>query len=313
MEDTSLCFGKSLVPLVVRPVPVEETRPIRQVVLRAGRPASETHLPGDDAHSSFHLGAFIGSEIVGVASFQPEACPVEGDPRDWRLRGMATLEQHRGRGVGGQVLDAGLARIREAGGHRLWCYGRTKARAFYERHGFEAVGDEFDLPYSGPHYLMRTAPLVDPIRVRVFEPDDETAVVDLWDRCGLLRPWNDPHKDIARKRLVQPDLLLVAVDETAVAGDAAGRGIVAAVMVGYDGHRGWINYLAVDPRARRRGLGRRMMREAEQRLLALGCPKVNLQVRLENLEVLKFYEALGYTDDRVVGMGRRLIPDEPTS
>lgn len=140
------------------------------------------------------------------------------------------------------------------------------------------------------------------VLIRPFEPPDEAAVIDLWDRCHLLRPWNDPHKDIARKRLVQPDLLLVAVEP------ADGR-IVAAVMVGYDGHRGYINYLAVDPAARRRGLGRRMMHEAEQRLLALGCPKVNLQVRTENLEVLAFYEALGYTDDRIVGMGRRLIPD----
>ncbi len=325
--DTSLCFGKDLgkelsgapPPVTVRPVTVEQTRPIRQLVLRAGRPPAETRLPGDDAPGSFHLGAFLGddratAELVGVASFMPEPCPADGDPRDWRLRGMATLEQHRSRGVGGLVLDAGLARIVDAGGRLCWCYGRTTARAFYERHGFEAVGEEFDVPHSGPHFLMRTAPLRDPIRVRVFEPADEAAVVALWDRCGLLRPWNDPHKDIARKRAVQPDLLLVAVepadgDTAATRAVSEGR-VVAAVMVGYDGHRGWINYLAVDPAARRRGLGRRMMHEAEQRLVALGCPKINLQVRAENLEVLAFYEALGYTDDKVVSLGRRLIPDD---
>jgi len=138
------------------------------------------------------------------------------------------------------------------------------------------------------------------VKIRSFLPADEPALIRLWQRCGLTRPWNDPKKDIERKRAVRPDLLLVATDEGA---------LVGAVMAGYDGHRGWINYLAVDPDARRRGLGRALMEEAERRLLAEGCPKVNLQVRAGNEGVVAFYERLGYSVEEMVSMGKRLIED----
>ena len=140
----------------------------------------------------------------------------------------------------------------------------------------------------------------DEVQIRPLEPGEEDAVAALWQRCGLSRPWNDPHRDIQRKRAVQPDLLLVAV--------ADGR-VVGTVMVGYDGHRGWINYLAVDPDLQRRGLGRRLMQEAEQRLAAMGCPKVNLQVRTSNVAVLAFYRSIGYVQDDVVSLGKRMIDD----
>jgi ribosomal protein S18 acetylase RimI-like enzyme len=138
--------------------------------------------------------------------------------------------------------------------------------------------------------------------IRSFDPADEADVVALWQRCGLTRPWNDPHKDILRKCAVQPDLLLV--------GTIDGR-IVAAVMIGYEGHRGWINYLAVDPEFQRQELGRAMMDEAERRLRALGCPKINLQVRAENTGVVEFYRHLGYVVEDLVSMGKRLEHDEP--
>jgi ribosomal protein S18 acetylase RimI-like enzyme len=139
------------------------------------------------------------------------------------------------------------------------------------------------------------------MEIRTFRRGDEAAVVALWERCGLTRPWNDPRKDIERKLEVQPELLLVGL----VAGD-----IVATVMAGYDGHRGWINYLAVSPDARRRGFGRAMMLEAERRLRAVGCPKINLQVRSANASVIAFYSALGYVRDDVVSLGLRLEVDE---
>lgn len=140
------------------------------------------------------------------------------------------------------------------------------------------------------------------MQIRPFQPDDEAAVIALWDRCGLLRPWNDPHKDIRRKLAVQPDLFLVGLlnDE-----------IVASVMAGYEGHRGWINYLAVDPAHRRSGLGRAIMDEAERRLREAGCPKINLQVRSTNAEVIEFYRSLGYAVDDVVSLGKRLEHDGP--
>lgn len=136
--------------------------------------------------------------------------------------------------------------------------------------------------------------------IREFQDADAADVVALWESAGLIRPWNDPHLDIERKKAVQRDLFLVAVD---------GGRILGAGMAGYDGHRGWVNYLAVRPDARQLGIGRALMAEFEERLLALGCPKVNLQVRAGNDEVLAFYARLGYTEDAVVSLGKRLIPD----
>src|SRR5262245_16423520 len=138
-------------------------------------------------------------------------------------------------------------------------------------------------------------------QIRPFRTADESALVALWSACDLLRPWNDPHRDIRRKLALRDDLLLVA--------SASGE-LVGSVMAGYEGHRGWINYLAVAPTHRRRGLGRQLMREAEERLAAVGCPKINLQVRAGNADVLAFYEAIGYRVDDVVSLGKRLVDDE---
>ena len=141
------------------------------------------------------------------------------------------------------------------------------------------------------------------MRIRPYRAEDENAVVALWRECGLTRAWNDPHKDIARKLTVQPDLFLV--------GTLDGK-LAATLMAGYDGHRGWVNYLAVSPDCRRQGFGRVLMQEAEERLLALGCPKLNVQVRSENAEAMGFYRALGYAQEERVSLGKRLIPDMPT-
>lgn len=138
------------------------------------------------------------------------------------------------------------------------------------------------------------------IEIRPFRPDETEAVVALWDACDLIRPWNDPRRDIERKLRVDPALFLVAAEEELVLG---------SVMAGYEGHRGWINYLAVDPSRRRQGLGTRLMDEAERLLAERGCPKINLQIRSENADVIAFYGALGYRADDVVSLGKRLIDD----
>ena len=137
--------------------------------------------------------------------------------------------------------------------------------------------------------------------IRPFQPSDEAAVVDLWQRCDLTRPWNDPHKDIQRKLQVQPELFLVGeIDGT----------LVASAMAGYEGHRGWVNYLAVCPQQRQRGLARQLMAHIETLLLAMGCPKLSLQVRDTNAAALAFYERLGYQVDASVSLGKRLIADD---
>ena len=141
-------------------------------------------------------------------------------------------------------------------------------------------------------------------KIRQFEPSDEQEVIALWRESGLTVPWNDPHKDIQRKFSVQPDLLLVGVH---------GTRIVASMMVGYDGHRGSIFYLAVVPDLQRKGIGRQMVEEAEKRLKALGCPKLNLLVRSSNQSGIAFYERLGFSVDDVVNLGKRLEKDEAGS
>ena len=153
------------------------------------------------------------------------------------------------------------------------------------------------------------------MNLRPFTEPDTDQVIALWESCGLLRPWNDPHKDIARKLTVQPELFLVGEEklgeETAGEGDA-GEGdaaIVAAAMFGYDGHRGWVNYLAVSPTMQGRGFGRELMSRGEELLTAAGCPKLSLLVRDTNETALGFYRALGYEVDPVHALGKRLIED----
>ena len=142
------------------------------------------------------------------------------------------------------------------------------------------------------------------MNVRPFRSADRDAVIALWEACGLARSWNDPGRDIERKQGLQPELFLVGFD---------GEVLVATVMAGYEGHRGWVNYLGVDPRHRRKGYGRRIMHAAEGALAALGAPKVNLQVRSENDEAVAFYRSLGYEIEERVSLGKRIESADPES
>ena len=140
------------------------------------------------------------------------------------------------------------------------------------------------------------------MQLRSFLPADEAAVIALWQACDLLRPWNDPHADIQRKLTTQRELFFV--------GHCDGM-LVATAMTGFDGHRGWVNYLAVDPAHRNKGYGRLMMAHVERSFHALGCPKVNLQVRNSNQAAAAFYQRLGYVAEEAVSFGKRLIVDGP--
>ncbi|MFD2757945.1 GNAT family acetyltransferase [Gulosibacter faecalis] len=141
--------------------------------------------------------------------------------------------------------------------------------------------------------------------LRTFTPVDADAVVALWEACGLTRPWNDPRADIARAHVAQPELFLVAEQP----GDVPNAGIVGSVMAGFDGHRGWMYYLATAESHRGIGLGRALVEEAERRLEAAGCPKVQLMVRSDNVVATGFYERLGYAPAEVAVLGKRLIED----
>lgn len=136
--------------------------------------------------------------------------------------------------------------------------------------------------------------------IRPFTEQDRRELIALWKECGLVAPQNDPNKDIDRKLQVDPELFLVGtVDDK----------IVATVMGGYEGHRGWINYLGVKKSYRKKGLAKELLKVLEQMLRERGCPKINLMVRTSNREVIRFYQSIGFIQDDIIGMGKRLVND----
>ncbi|MDH3858735.1 MAG: GNAT family acetyltransferase [Gammaproteobacteria bacterium] len=138
--------------------------------------------------------------------------------------------------------------------------------------------------------------------IRTFRPDDETDVIILWQQCGLIVPWNNPATDIQRKLSTSPDLFFVGLLDSE---------LVASCMAGYDGHRGWIYFLAVKSTYQRQGIAMRLVDHAEEVLIKIGCPKIDLMVRNTNESVISFYKSVGYDTDPVVVLSKRLIKDEP--
>lgn len=133
-------------------------------------------------------------------------------------------------------------------------------------------------------------------KMRTYRDSDKNSVIEVWHKCGLIYPQNNPENDIQLKMEFQPDLFIV--------GETGGE-LIAAMMIGYDGHRGWINYLGVLPLYQKKGYGKEMVLFGLEKLKQLGCPKVNLQVRESNLSVIKFYEDIGFKRDQVVSFGYR--------
>lgn len=134
-------------------------------------------------------------------------------------------------------------------------------------------------------------------RIVKYVPRYQSAVIDLWKKTNLIVPQNDPAEDIRRKLDFQPELFFVGL---------LNGQIIGSVMAGYEGHRGWLNYLAVSPQYQRRGYGRKLVEKAIKELRKLGCPKVNLNVRKSNASVIGFYERLGFKEDDVISLGMRL-------
>ncbi len=137
--------------------------------------------------------------------------------------------------------------------------------------------------------------------IRSYRESDRDDVIRLWKECKLVVPWNDPQRDIERKQTVQSELFLIGLLQ---------EEIIATAMAGYDGHRGWVYYLAVKPKYQQREIGKQIMKEAEKRLLEIGCPKLNIMVRTTNSDVINFYKAIGYKVDGVTTMSKHLISDE---
>ena len=137
----------------------------------------------------------------------------------------------------------------------------------------------------------------DGFAIRPIRDGDKEAVAKLWRVCGLVRPWNDPLRDIESARANASSDIFVAVSEE-------GGGIAGSVMAGYEGHRGWVYYVAVAQEHRSQGLGERLMRHAEAWLASAGAPKVMLMIREENEAVRRFYEAIGYEVEERTVMSR---------
>jgi len=138
------------------------------------------------------------------------------------------------------------------------------------------------------------------MEIREYNSLDEKQVINLWIKCDLVKPWNNPKQDIEQKLKVDPDLFLVGIIDNK---------IVATVMGGYEGHRGWINYLAVDPTFQRKGFASKIMAIIENKIKEKGAPKINLQIRTSNESVINFYKSINYKIDDVISMGKRLVDE----
>lgn len=140
------------------------------------------------------------------------------------------------------------------------------------------------------------------LAITQIEDADISAVVSLWERCALTRPWNDPASDIALARKGANSTILIGRED---------ERIVASAMVGHDGHRGWVYYVAVDPDRRGHGLGRAIMDAAEDWLRAAGIAKLQLLVRRDNAKAGAFYKAIGYDEAPVTVVAKWIDGREP--
>lgn len=143
-----------------------------------------------------------------------------------------------------------------------------------------------------------------PLEIIELPLDAADAAAQLWQSAGLVRPWNDPQGDF--RRAVQGPTSAVLGTVRGPAGPE--QRVLATAMVGADGHRGWVYYVAVDPELQGQGVGTELMRSAEEWLHKAGAPKVQLMVRHTNAQVVKFYERLGYTDQSTTVLGKFLDP-----
>jgi len=148
-----------------------------------------------------------------------------------------------------------------------------------------------------------TAKTIPTLAIADIADADVAAVIALWQACGLTRPWNDPAADIALARRGPNSTILIG---------RADNHIVATAMVGHDGHRGWVYYVATDPQRRTKGYGRAIMNAAEDWLRAAGIAKLQLMVRRENAQAGAFYQSIGYAEAQTIVFAKWLDGREPT-
>jgi GNAT superfamily N-acetyltransferase len=156
--------GQKSTAIAIRQIAVSDTIALRDAVLRPGLPPGGSHYPGDDALDTLHLGAyvggFLGHTLVAVTTLCREPMPGEESTSSWRLRGMALLPEHRGRGLGRELAQRCITYAAEQGGTLVWCTSRIATVPFYRALGFTESGDTFSLPqYSDAVYIRMQRPL----------------------------------------------------------------------------------------------------------------------------------------------------------
>ena len=144
-------------PLIIREITAAQTYPLRHIVLRPNQTLADCAYPNDDSAGAFHVGGFLDDRLVVVASVTKEReqrFDAFTNSNQYRLRGMATEQEVRGRGFGSAVLNACLERCWSEGGETFWCNARTSAAGFYQKKGFSTLPEEFEIPRIGPHRVM---------------------------------------------------------------------------------------------------------------------------------------------------------------
>jgi GNAT superfamily N-acetyltransferase len=295
---------------VVR-VTAADVRPLRGQVLRPGVPPATLVYAGDDAPDALHVAAFDGGRIVGIASLCREPVPGRPQASGWRLRGMATLPEARGAGIGARLLRECFRHVRDDGGGLLWCNARVVALGFYDRLGLAREGEEFDIPGIGPHYVMSRWLA----RLRPARADEAQALTDLALRSKAA--WGYDADFLAR---CEPALRVRAVDlEAGVAAEIAAGArhhVVAEVggaRVGFhvvqaqDGDL-LLDALFVEPAWLRRGIGRELFQQAMETAARVGA---NRLVTVADPHAVPFYERMGMRHDGSMASeidGERRLP-----
>ena len=143
--------------LDIREISADDTRPLRQTILRPHQTRADCVYPGDDDTPTFHLGAFDGDLLITIASIYAERetrFDAFDEELQYRLRGMGTLQAYRGQGIGAAVLQSCIGRCWDAGASLLWCNARASASGYYDKMGFQTIPEIFEIPTIGPHRVM---------------------------------------------------------------------------------------------------------------------------------------------------------------
>lgn len=286
-----------------------------QVATRLSEFLNRYHDSHDGLWLALTQGRIIGSIVIDG---------IEASSEGAHLRWFIVAPEYQGRGVGRKLIGAAIQFCKRSGFRRVYLHtfaGLDAARHLYQEAGFtlrqEHEGQQWgrivteqlfvlDLGSAGrlaqTQYPMRAMPSIPSgdtiMEIRPFLESDQAAVAQLWREVFPDAPaWNIPEADIQRKLAVQRELFMVA---------RVGSEVVGTAMAGYDGHRGWVYYVAVSPKYRRQRIGTALMERVEKELAQLGCPKINLQVRASNHQVVSFYTQLGYHVEERVSMGKRL-------